>query len=133
MKLEHIGIAVKSLEESDRLFSRLLGKTNYKHETVEREGVTTSFYAVGESKVELLESSTSEGVIGRYIEKRGEGVHHLAFLVEDLETEIERLEAEGFSFLSTTPKEGADGKLIVFLHPKTTGGVLVELSQEKRG
>ena len=133
MKLEHIGIAVKSLEESDRLFSRLLGKTNYKHETVEREGVTTSFYAVGESKVELLESSTSEGVIGRYIEKRGEGVHHLAFLVEDLEVEIERLGAEGFSFLSTTPKEGADGKLIVFLHPKTTGGVLVELCQEKRG
>lgn len=131
MKLEHIGIAVKSLGVSDELFAKLLGKESYKKESVEREGVVTSFYAVGESKIELLEASREESPISKFIEKKGEGIHHLAFGVENIIEEIERLKKEGFQFISEEPKEGADNKLVVFLHPKSTNGVLVELCQEK--
>lgn len=132
MKLEHIGIAVKSLGVSDELFAKLLGKESYKQETVEREGVITSFYETGESKIELLEASNPESPISKFIEKKGEGIHHLAFGVENILEEIKRLKKEGFQFISEEPKEGADNKLVVFLHPKTTNGVLVELCQEKQ-
>lgn len=131
MKIEHLGIAVKSLSQSDDLFARLLGKPNYKQESVEREGVTTSFYEVGESKIELLEASQTESPIAKFLEKKGEGIHHIALGVTDLKTEIERLKKEGFVFISEEPKDGADNKLVVFLHPKSTNGVLVELCQEK--
>lgn len=131
MKIEHLGIAVKSLGNSDDLFSRLLGKSSYKQEAVEREGVTTSFYETGESKVELLEASNPDSPIAKFIDKKGEGIHHIAFGVEDIYFEIERLKKEGFVFISEEPKEGADNKLVVFLHPKSTNGVLVELCQEK--
>lgn len=131
MKLEHIGIAVKSLENSDQLFSKLLGRENYKQEAVEREGVTTSFYDVGESKVELLEATRPDSPIAKFMEKRGEGIHHLAFSVKNIHTEIARLKKAGFLFISEEPKEGADNKLIVFLHPKSTNGILIELCQEK--
>ncbi|WES97247.1 methylmalonyl-CoA epimerase [Chryseobacterium arthrosphaerae] len=132
MKLEHIGIAVKSLGISDDLFARLLGKDSYKQETVEREGVVTSFYETGESKIELLEASKPESPISKFIEKKGEGIHHLAFGVENILDEVQRLKKEGFQFISEEPKEGADNKLVVFLHPKSTNGVLVELCQEKQ-
>ncbi|WP_234110659.1 MULTISPECIES: methylmalonyl-CoA epimerase [Chryseobacterium] len=131
MKIEHLGIAVKSLQDSDNLFQKLLSKQNYKHESVEREGVTTSFYNVGESKIELLEATNPESPIAKFIEKRGEGIHHIAFGVEDIYEEISRLKALGFIFISEEPKDGADDKLVVFLHPKSTNGVLVELCQEK--
>lgn len=131
MKLEHIGIAVKSLGMSDDLFKKLLGKESYKKETVEREGVVTSFYETGESKIELLEASNPESPISKFIDKKGEGIHHLAFGVENIQNEVERLKKEGFQFISEEPKEGADNKLVVFLHPKSTNGVLVELCQEK--
>ena len=130
MKIEHLGIAVKSLENSDQLFSRLMGKPNYKQEAVEREGVTTSFYEIGESKIELLEATSSESPISKFIEKKGEGIHHIAFGVENIRSEVERLKKEGFIFISEEPKQGADNKLVVFLHPKSTNGVLVELCQE---
>ena len=131
MKLEHIGIAVKSLGISDELFTKLLGKESYKKETVEREGVVTSFYETGESKIELLEASNPESPISKFINKKGEGIHHLAFVVENILNEVARLKKEGFQFISEEPKEGADNKLVVFLHPKSTNGVLVELCQEK--
>ncbi|MBQ0153007.1 methylmalonyl-CoA epimerase [Chryseobacterium sp.] len=131
MKLEHIGIAVKSLGFSDDLFEKLLGKKSYKTESVEREGVKTSFYNTGESKIELLEASREDSPISKFIEKKGEGIHHLAFGVENILEEIERLKKEGFIFISEEPKEGADNKLVVFLHPKCTNGVLVEICQEK--
>jgi len=131
MKIEHLGIAVKSLETSDHLFARLLGKENYKQESVEREGVVTSFYKVGESKIELLEASNTESPIAKFIDKKGEGIHHIAFGVDNIYKEIERLKKEGFQFISEQPKDGADNKLVVFLHPKSTNGVLVELCQEK--
>ena len=131
MKIEHLGIAVKSLENSDSLFERLLGKPNYKQESVEREGVTTSFYQVGDSKIELLEATNPESPIAKFIDKKGEGIHHIAFGVENIYAEIERLKSKGFIFISEVPKDGADNKLVVFLHPKSTNGVLVELCQEK--
>ncbi len=131
MKLEHIGIAVKSLGISDDLFEKLLGKPSYKKESVEREGVVTSFYGTGESKIELLEASNPESPISKFIDKKGEGIHHLAFGVENILEEVKRLKKEGFQFISEEPKEGADNKLVVFLHPKSTNGVLVELCQEK--
>ena len=131
MKIEHLGIAIKSLENSDNLFTRLLGKSNYKQESVEREGVTTSFYQLGDSKIELLEATNPESPIAKFIEKKGEGIHHIAFGVEDIRAEVERLKEEGFIFISEEPKDGADNKLVVFLHPKSTNGVLVELCQEK--
>lgn len=129
MKIEHLGIAVKSLQEADDLFARLLGKENYKHESVEREGVITSFYNVGDSKIELLEASNPESPISKFIEKRGEGIHHIAFGVDNILDEIERLKGLGFVFISEEPKDGADNKRVVFLHPKCTNGVLVELCQ----
>ena len=131
MKIEHLGIAIKSLETSDNLFARLLGKSNYKQESVEREGVTTSFYQLGESKIDLFEATNPESPIAKFIDKKGEGIPHIAFGVEDIRAEIERLKAEGFVFISEEPKDGADNKLVVFLHPKSTNGVLVELCQEK--
>ena len=131
MKIEHLGIAIKSLENSDNLFAKLLGKSNYKQESVEREGVTTSFYQLGDSKIELLEATNPESPIAKFIEKKGEGIHHIAFGVEDIRKEVERLKEEGFIFISEEPKDGADNKLVVFLHPKSTNGVLVELCQEK--
>ncbi len=131
MKIEHLGIAVKSLGLSDDLFTKLLGKENYKKESVEREGVTTSFYQVGESKIELLEAINPESPIAKFIEKKGEGIHHIAFGVEDIRKEVERLKNAGFVFISEEPKDGADNKLVVFLHPKSTNGVLIELCQEK--
>ena len=131
MKIEHLGIAVKSLGFSDELFQKLLGKKSYKQESVEREGVTTSFYELGESKIELLEAANSDSPIAKFLDKRGEGIHHIAFGVESIESEIERLKKEGFQFISEEPKDGADNKLVVFLHPKSTNGILVELCQEK--
>jgi methylmalonyl-CoA/ethylmalonyl-CoA epimerase len=130
VKLEHLGIAVKSLATSIPHWEKLLGTPCYKTETVEREGVTTAFFQTGESKVELLESTREESPIQKFIAKRGEGIHHVAFLVNDLEEEILRLKEAGFEFLTEDPKAGADGKRIVFLHPKSTGGVLVELCAE---
>jgi methylmalonyl-CoA/ethylmalonyl-CoA epimerase len=131
MKIEHLGIAVKSLNTSDDLFARLLGKEHYKQEAVEREGVTTSFYDLGESKIELLEATNPESPIAKFLDKRGEGIHHVAFGLENIQVEIERLKKAGFIFISEIPKDGADNKLVVFLHPKSTNGILVELCQEK--
>ncbi|WP_027376467.1 methylmalonyl-CoA epimerase [Kaistella palustris] len=130
MKIEHLGIAVKSLETSDNLFARLLGEENYKQEAVEREGVTTSFYKVGDCKIELLEATNPESPIAKFLDKRGEGVHHIAFGVNDISAEITRLKDAGFTFVSEEPKAGADNKLVVFLHPRSTNGVLVELCQD---
>jgi methylmalonyl-CoA/ethylmalonyl-CoA epimerase len=132
MKIEHLGIAVKNLGLSDDLFSKLLGKPNYKQEKVEREGVTTSFYEVGDSKIELLEATKEDSPIAKFLEKKGEGIHHIAFGVENIYKEIERFKKEGFQFISEEPKDGADNKIVVFLHPKSTNGVLVELCQEKQ-
>ena len=130
MKIEHLGIAVKSLGLSNELFEKLLGKPPYKEEIVEGEAVKTSFFEVGESKIELLEALNENSAIAKYLEKNREGIHHIAFGVENLEQEIERLKAQGFSFVSDTPKLGADNKRIIFLHPKTTNGVLVELCED---
>ena len=132
MRLEHIGIAIKHKEEAARLFARLLGTEAYKSEEVASEGVETSFFGLDNAKIELLNSLSEDSAIERFISKRGEGIHHLAFEVEDIHAEIQRLKAAGFSFVSETPKDGADNKLICFLHPKSTQGVLVELCQEKQ-
>ncbi len=129
-KIEHVGIAVKNLEKSKELFKKLLGQASYKTETVESENVTTSFFKIGEQKIELLKSTAENSSISRFLDRRGEGMHHLALHVEDIPKEIQRLENEGFSFVSKTPVKGADNKMIVFLHPKTTNGVLIELCQE---
>ena len=129
-KIEHLGIAVKDLNKSNELFKKLLGEQSYKTEAVDSESVTTSFFKVGDQKIELLEASEPNSTIARFIERRGEGMHHLAFHVENIDEEIERLEKEGFEFVSKTPIKGADNKMVVFLHPKTTNGVLVELCQE---
>ena len=130
LKIEHIGIAVKNIEQSNELFSKLLGTTSYKLESVESEGVMTSFFKMGESKIELLEASSADSPIAKFIEKKGEGIHHIAFEVEDIYSEMKRLKEEGFVLLSETPKKGADNKLICFVHPKSTAGVLIELCQE---
>ena len=129
-KIEHVGIAVKDLEKSNKLFKKLLGQTSYKTENVESENVATSFFKIGEQKIELLKSTSENSSISRFLDRRGEGMHHLALHVEDIPKEIQRLENEGFSFVSKTPVKGADNKMIVFLHPKTTNGVLIELCQE---
>ncbi|GAB4491896.1 MAG: methylmalonyl-CoA epimerase [Saprospiraceae bacterium] len=129
LKIEHIGIAVKNMADSNELFRKLLGEAHYKVETVESEKVATSFFRIGESKIELLEASDPESPIAKFIEKRGEGIHHIAFEVSDIRAEIERLEAEGFIPLNREPKPGADNKLVAFLHPKSANGVLVELCQ----
>lgn len=130
-KIEHLGIAVKNIEESAKLYEALLGKPSYKTETVESEGVKTMFFEIGESKIELLEASNENSPIAKFIAKKGEGIHHIAYDVENIELEIERLKSEGFEMIHQTPKEGADNKLIAFLHPKSSGGVLVELCQER--
>ena len=129
-KLEHIGIAVSNLEVSIPLFEKLLNTNCYKTEVVETEKVRTAFFQKRDIKVELLESSYPDGVIAKFIEKKGEGIHHLAFEVENIENEIKRLQNEGFVFVNTLPKKGADNKLICFLHPKETNGVLIEICQE---
>ena len=129
-KIEHVGIAVKDLNKSNILFKKLLGEPSYKTETVEAEAVTTSFFKLGNQKIELLQAMTSNSPVSKFLNKRGEGMHHLALHVEDIHKEIQRLEKEGFSFVSKTPTKGADNKMIVFLHPKTTNGVLIELCQE---
>lgn len=131
-KLEHIGIAVKDLAKANALFEKLLGKEHYKVEEVKSEGVSTSFFELGGVKIELLEASTADSPVARFIDKRGEGIHHLAFEVSDINAAIERYQAEGFELINTAPKKGADNKLICFLHPKSTGGVLIELCQEIR-
>lgn len=129
LKTEHIGIAVKDLAISIPLFEKLLNSQCYKTEQVESENVNTAFFKKGETKIELLESTNSNGVIAKFIEKKGEGLHHIAFEVADIYAEMERLKNEGFVMLSESPKEGADNKLVCFLHPKSTNGVLVELCQ----
>lgn len=129
-KIEHIGIAVKSIKDSNRLFESLFGKVHYKIESVESESVNTSFFKLGKSKIELLEATDDEGPIAKFIEKKGEGIHHIAFDVDDIEAEIKRLTKEGFIVLNEKPKKGADNKLVAFLHPKSTNGVLIELCQE---
>ena len=129
-KIEHIGIAVKDLSVSIPLFAKLLNTECYKTETVETEKVRTAFFQKGETKVELLESLAPDGVIARFIEKKGEGMHHIAFSVKNIEIEMERMKQEGFTLLNETPKKGADNKLVCFLHPKNTNGVLIELCQE---
>jgi methylmalonyl-CoA/ethylmalonyl-CoA epimerase len=130
-KIEHIGIAVKDLKKSNELFLALLGKEPYKTESVESEGVTTSFFKSGPNKIELLEATNPNSPIAKFIEKKGEGIHHIAFAVDDIISETKRLKEEGFIVLNETPKKGADNKLVVFLHPKSTNGVLIELCQER--
>ena len=132
MKIEHLGIAVKDLGISVPLYEQLLNTPCYKKEVVETEGVSTAFFQTGDSKVELLEATNENSPIAKFIAKKGEGIHHVAFEVENIEAEMKRLAALGFELLNTTPKNGADNKLVCFLHPKTTNGVLVELCQEKR-
>ena len=129
-KIEHIGIAVKSLETSNLLFEKLFGKPPYKQENVESEGVNTSFFMNGINKIELLEATNDESPIAKFLEKNGEGINHIAFDVDDIELEIKRLQSEGFVFVNDEPKLGADNKRVVFLHPKGTNGVLIELCQE---
>ena len=129
-KIEHIGIAVKNISEANKIYEALLGSPPYKSEKVESEGVETSFFRCGESKIELLEASTPDSPIARFIEKRGEGIHHIAFAVNDIKAEMKRLQNEGFILLNEVPKKGADNKLVAFLHPKSANGVLVELCQE---
>src|SRR6187402_2473712 len=129
-KLEHIGIAVKSIEESNKVFAKLLGREHYKIEKVESEGVSTSFFEVSGVKIELLEATRPDSPIAKFIEKRGEGIHHLAFEVGDLNSSIEAYRGKGFEPIGQEPKKGADNKMICFLHPKTTVGVLIELCQE---
>ena len=132
LKIEHLGIAVADLQKSIPLFEQLLNTPCYKTEVVENEGVSTAFFQLGESKVELLEATRPDSPIGRFIEKKREGIHHIAIEVENIEAEMKRLSALGFTLLNEQPKDGADNKLICFLHPKTTNGVLIELCQEKR-
>ncbi len=131
-KVEHIGIAVKDLDLSVPLFEKILNTVCYKTECVSSENVNTAFFQTGSTKIELLESTTPDGVIAKFIEKRGEGIHHLAFEVADIHAEMERLQNEGFTLLNAAPKQGADNKLVCFLHPKGTNGVLIELCQEIR-
>lgn len=129
-KIEHLGIAVKSIENTNEIYKSLLGYAPYKTEEVKTEGVKTSFFMIGESKIELLEATNPDSPIAKFIDKKGEGIHHIAFAVEDIESEMLRLKEEGFIVLNETPKKGADNKLVAFLHPKSTQGVLVELCQD---
>lgn len=130
-KIEHIGIAVKDANLSKELFTKLFNQAPYKEEEVESEGVRTVFFETGPNKIELLEATKPESAIAKFIEKKGEGIHHIAFAVSNIEEEIERLKKEGFQFIQDIPKDGADNKRIVFLHPKSSNGVLIELCQEK--
>ncbi len=129
LKIDHIGIAVRNMADSNDLFRRLLGEAHYKIETVETEKVSTSFFRIGDSKIELLEATDPESPIAKYIEKRGEGIHHIAFEVEDIRAAIAQLEQEGFTPLNREPRRGADNKWVAFLHPKSCNGILVELCQ----
>ncbi|WP_339703077.1 methylmalonyl-CoA epimerase [uncultured Marixanthomonas sp.] len=129
-KIEHIGIAVKDINEANTIYKSLLGYKHYKTENVEREGVTTSFFKCGESKIELLEATKPDSPIAKFIEKKGEGIHHIAFSVCNIKKEVKRLKEEGFTVINEEPKKGADNKLVVFLHPNSTNGVLIELCQE---
>lgn len=129
-KIEHIGIAVKDIEASNHLFEALFGEAHYKIEDVESEGVKTSFFEVGPNKIELLQATNDNSPIAKFIEKKGEGIHHIAFAVNDIHKEIERLVSKGFRMIHNTPKKGADNKIIAFLHPKASNGVLVELCQD---
>jgi len=129
-KIEHIGIAVKNMEDANVLFEKMLDVPSYKMEAVESEGVLTSFFQTGNNKIELLVATNPESPIAKFLEKKGEGIHHIAFDVDDIEAEIIRLKKEGFVLINEVPKKGADNKLVVFLHPKNTNGVLVELCQE---
>ena len=130
VRIEHIGIAVKDLDKANELFQKLFGTPSYKEEVVDSEHVTTSFFGIGPNKVELLQAGAPESAIAKYIDKKGEGIHHIAFEVDDILAEMERLESEGFELINKAPKKGADNKLVCFLHPKSTNGVLVELCQE---
>ena len=130
LKVEHIGIAVKNIAASNELFGKLFNQLHYKMEEVASEGVKTSFFAMGETKIELLEATREDSPIAKFIEKKGEGIHHIAYEVADIAAEMKRLSNEGFTLLNETPKKGADNKLVCFLHPKTTNGVLIELCQE---
>ena len=130
-KVEHIGIAVKDLANANELFAKLFNQANYKLENVQSEGVSTSFFQVGETKIELLQATNENSAIAKFIKKRGEGIHHIAFEVEDIDFEMDRLQAEGFQLIHQSPKDGADNKKICFIHPKSTNGVLIELCQEK--
>lgn len=129
-KIEHLGIAVKDIEASNKIYTSLLGKSPYKMEAVESENVMTSFFKTGESKIELLQATQADSPINKFIEKKGEGIHHVAFAVDDIKAEMIRLKKEGFVVLNEEPKRGADNKWVVFLHPKSSNGVLVELCQE---
>ena len=129
-RIEHIGIAVKNLEDSNKLFAKIFGKKEYKIEKVESQGVVTSFFQIGENKIELVAALNEESSIAKYLSKNNEGMHHIAFSVEDIKKEMKRLKNEGFRLLNESPKEGADNKLICFLHPKDTNGVLIELCQK---
>lgn len=129
-KIEHLGIAVRDLSESEDLYTKLLGTSSYKREEVKSEGVMTSFFKIGESKIELLQATKEDSPINKFIEKKGEGVHHIAFEVTDIVAELKRLKEEGFRLIHEVPKKGADNKMIAFLHPKSTNGVLIELCQE---
>lgn len=129
-KIEHIGIAVKDLDAANQLFKKLFGAPHYKIEEVASEGVRTSFFKSGPNKIELLEATNENSPIAKFLDRKGEGIHHIAFAVEDIKQEIKRLKKEGFMILNEEPKKGADSKLVAFLHPKTTNGVLIELCQE---
>jgi len=129
-KIEHIGIAVKDLDAGNEIYKKLLGKSHYKIEEVLSENVKTSFFKVGPNKIELLEATSPDSAIAKFIEKRGEGIHHIAFAVKDIRKEMQRLEKKGFRLLNKEPKKGADNKLVCFIHPKSANGVLVELCQE---
>ncbi len=130
-KIEHIGIAVKDIDAADQLYTMMLGVAPYKREVVESENVVTSFFRIGGSKIELVASLDPNGVIAKYIEKKGEGIHHIAYAVVDIEAEMHRMQNQGFRLLNDKPKFGADNKIVCFVHPKTAGGVLVELCQER--
>ena len=129
-RIEHIGIAVSDIENSNKVFEKIFGKENFKEEKVESEGVITFFFQIGENKIELVAATNTDSPISKYLEKNREGMHHIAFDVEDIEKEMDRLKKEGIRLLNDTPKKGADNKLICFLHPKDTNGVLIELCQE---
>lgn len=131
LKIEHLGIAVKNIDTSIQVFESLLGRACYKVEEVQSEFVKTAFFMVGESKIELLEASDPQSAIAKFLDKKGQGIHHIAFEVDNIDAEIDRLKKEGFVLIQETPKDGADNKRIAFLHPKSTDGVLVELCQEK--
>lgn len=129
--VEHIGIAVKDITASNELFTKLFNVPPYKSESIESEGVTTSFFQINANKIELLEATNPDSAIAKFIEKKGEGIHHIAFAVKDILYEVDRLKSEGFVFINETPKQGADNKLVVFLHPKSSNSVLIELCQER--